>query len=182
MANVNDVANFFIETAGDESDMTNLKLNKMLFFAQGVHLARTGTPLFDDPIEAWRYGPVVPDIYYKYNICKNNPIGATGANVDGVFENEEQDTLLDVLREYGKYSAGHLVNKTHESSSPWSNTPPNDRISLETMRNYFENHAIVDTFADTLRTSNIPIIIGRRDENGVLVFPSEEDEGWGEYN
>ena len=181
MADVFKVADFFVETAGDESDMTNLKLNKMLFFAQGVHLARTGTPLFDEPIMAWKFGPVIPEIYRKYNICQNNPIGATGANIDGVFAGDEQDTLLDVLREYGKYSAGYLVTKTHEPESPWSRTAPNDMIAVDTIREYFESKEVVRSFADIIKESKIPVIAGRRDENGVLVLPSEEYEDWGEY-
>ena len=46
--------------------MTNLRLQKLLYFAQGWHLARFGRPLFDASIEAWPYGPVVPEVYRAY--------------------------------------------------------------------------------------------------------------------
>ena len=54
MANVYDVADFFIDVCNNSTDdqITNLKLNKLLYYAQGCHLARTGKPLFDDKIEA----------------------------------------------------------------------------------------------------------------------------------
>lgn len=43
--------------------LTNLKLQKLLYYQQGFHLANFGTPLFKEDIEAWMYGPVVPCIY-----------------------------------------------------------------------------------------------------------------------
>ena len=72
MANVHDVAQFFIGLANEQANneqgdmMTNLRLQKLLYFAQGWHLARYGKPLFDDDIEAWQYGPVVPSVYNAY--------------------------------------------------------------------------------------------------------------------
>lgn len=50
MANVYDVADFFIDVCNNSTDdqITNLKLNKLLYYAQGCHLARTGEPLFDE--------------------------------------------------------------------------------------------------------------------------------------
>ena len=76
MANVFDVADFFIDIANKNTDdtLTNLKLNKLLYYAQGEYLARTGKPLFDDEIQAWDYGPVVPVIYYKYKRNNANEI------------------------------------------------------------------------------------------------------------
>ena len=58
MATVFDFANFFIDLANktDDDYITNLKLNKLLYFAQGVSLARTNNPLFQEAIEAWKFG------------------------------------------------------------------------------------------------------------------------------
>ena len=77
MANVLDVAQFMILAAGDESDMTNMKLNKLLYYAQGIHLARTGHPLFRDQIEAWQHGPVVPSVYQQYKEFGAGPMPST---------------------------------------------------------------------------------------------------------
>ena len=84
MANVFDVADFFIQIANQSEDdqMTNLKLNKLLYYAQGVYLARTGRPLFDENIEAWTFGPVIPNIYRKYKVCGRNPIASSDDIVD----------------------------------------------------------------------------------------------------
>ena len=51
---------------GEREGITNLKLQKMLYFAQVYFLATMNRPLFSDRIEAWEYGPVVPCIYRQY--------------------------------------------------------------------------------------------------------------------
>jgi uncharacterized phage-associated protein len=62
------VANWFIEQNRiAPSDLTHLKIQKMLYFAQGWHLAYFDVPLFEDPIEAWKYGPVVRPVYRALN-------------------------------------------------------------------------------------------------------------------
>ena len=52
------VANAFILRHGSDIDITNLVLNKLVYFAQVESLRETGKPLFEDKIEAWSYGPV----------------------------------------------------------------------------------------------------------------------------
>jgi uncharacterized phage-associated protein len=76
MANVFDVAEIIITITKDfiDKDIDNDKLQKLLYFAQGRQLARTGKPLFDAPVEAWARGPVVKDVYKKYSIFKDDPI------------------------------------------------------------------------------------------------------------
>lgn len=60
------IANKLLASATDYDGgelMSNMKLQKMLYYQQGYHLAAFGTPLFDEDIEAWMYGPVVPCVY-----------------------------------------------------------------------------------------------------------------------
>jgi uncharacterized phage-associated protein len=113
MVDVFDIANFFIQASArqEENDMTNLKLNKLLYYAQGVFLARAGRPLFADDIEAWSFGPVVPAVYQRYKICGKNPIAAdeaSGVDVWGRFQKmskEEKSVFFDVMREYSVFTA-----------------------------------------------------------------------------
>lgn len=49
-----------------EPDLTNLKLQKLLYYAQAWHLVFRQEPLFTDRIEAWRHGPVVPSVFRQY--------------------------------------------------------------------------------------------------------------------
>ena len=61
---------FLIRNATEEENgadgISNLKLQKLLYYAQGCTLALKNAPLFDDPIVAWQHGPVVESIYHKY--------------------------------------------------------------------------------------------------------------------
>lgn len=147
MANVYDVADFFIDVCNNSTDdqITNLKLNKLLYYAQGCHLARTGKPLFDDKIEAWKLGPVTPTIYHRYSVCGKNPISKTGDDYSGtVFSSEELDTLTDVMREFGKYTGSALVSMTHKAGTPWSSAcTANEReITQASMKKYFEENPV----------------------------------------
>lgn len=56
-----DVAGMFIQRHGDSIHLTNLSLNKLVYFAQVESIRRTGEPLFDDEVQAWNYGPVEPE-------------------------------------------------------------------------------------------------------------------------
>jgi len=175
MASVLDVADFIVLSAGKESDMTQLKLQKMLYFAQGTHLARTGKPLFDDPILAWKLGPVVRSVYQKFNICGNYPIAADVIDpyVGEVFTKEEADTIVDVILEYGKYSASYLVDITHAPNSPWCASNITAAISNDLIRSHFIGRDAAPVIK--IDCSAIPMI--GRNEGNVLILPAD-DEDW----
>ena len=59
------------EDAGDL--ISNLKLQKLLYYAQGIHLALNGQPLYPERIEAWQHGPVVPEIYHAFKEYRARP-------------------------------------------------------------------------------------------------------------
>ncbi len=62
-----DIANYLLTlTVEIYTDMTNDKLNALLYYAQGYSFQRFGAPLFDDAIEAWERGPVVREVYDSY--------------------------------------------------------------------------------------------------------------------
>lgn len=147
MANVFDVADFFIQIANQSEDdqMTNLKLNKLLYYAQGTFLARTGNPLFQSEIEAWPLGPVVPEVYHKFKVCGKNPIISVVEEVSrSKFSNEEFEVLLDVMREFGQFTGSALVTMTHKAGTPWSNAVAADCSALtqSDLKQYFTEHPI----------------------------------------
>jgi len=120
------VAAFFVElaTESDENDLTNLKLQKLLYFAQGEHLSQFGKPLFHDDVEAWRLGPVVRAVYSEYKKCGAFPITV----FDGSTASASRDKLPEPIKaflkkrvwdKYGKYSARYLVSLTHKPGGPW---------------------------------------------------------------
>lgn len=117
MANAMDVARFFVNLFKDtEEGITNLKLQKLLYYSQGASYQRFGVPMFDDEIEAWDKGPVVYDVYKKYQSYQRDPI----RNSEEVrFDEARERLLLDVAREYGRYTSSALVSKTHAPGTPW---------------------------------------------------------------
>ncbi|RIE17683.1 Panacea domain-containing protein [Candidatus Cryosericum septentrionale] len=119
------VAGYFIELAAesDENDLTNLKLQKLLYFAQGKHLSQFDTPLFHDDIEAWKLGPVVRAVYSEYKKCGAFPITVFDGSPTSASRNlpEPIKAFLKkrVWDKYGKYSASYLVSLSHKQGGPW---------------------------------------------------------------
>lgn len=156
MASVQDVATFFIDLAQKQNEanrgdlMTHLRLQKLLYFAQGWHLARHGTPLFSDPIEAWQYGPVVPDVYQQYRKFGRQGIVLVNSTSDTVFTPSEYDLLLDVAREYDRYSTSELVDISHAADAPWSHTAQSNEIPCSEIQSYFAAKKPLPSFDDLL--------------------------------
>ncbi len=147
MSKVQDAANFFIYVVNHDEDdnITNMKLNKLLYYAQGCYLSRTGKPLFDASIEAWKLGPVVPEIYQKYKVCGSAPIQDLEERFSlNVFSKDELDVLVDVMREYGRYTGSALVSMTHKSDTPWSKAWEQGWpvIPEQEIKTYFERHPV----------------------------------------
>lgn len=139
--NVLDIANKLIFQAedSDEGDfMTNMKLQKMLYYMQGFHLAYFDTPLFDESIEAWQYGPVVPQVYNHYKSHGSLGITCNTSNVISL-EPKEEALFNEVYRVYSAYSATGLMNMTHKES-PWKTTPvgSGNVISKDKLKAFFK--------------------------------------------
>lgn len=157
MANVQDVANFFIELGQGQAEggygdpVTQLQLHKLLYFAQGWHLARFGEPLFQDEIEAWKFGPVVPYIYQKYKHYGRNGIMREGVpSAANNLTADEYALLLDVAQEYMRYSAAGLVALTHEPGTPWSEAAIDDVIPKSEIERFFSECTPIRSFDDLL--------------------------------
>jgi uncharacterized phage-associated protein len=97
--------------------MTPLRLHKLLYYCQGWHLAWYGRPLFAERIEAWRYGPVVPDVYAQPWGQGREVIPDVPATDD--LSAAERGSVEQVWREYGRYSAHGLRDMTH-LERPWA--------------------------------------------------------------
>jgi|AGTN01.3.fsa_nt_gi Uncharacterized phage-associated protein len=182
MANLQKVADFFLDVANkDEEDIiTNARLNKLMYFAQAYSLARNGIPLFKDEIKAWKLGPVVPEIYHKYKEYGSSRISGKYAPFDpDAFTEEEYLLLLDVVREYGKYSTPTLINISHEPGSPWEYVYCRKQggvIDKDAIKDYYRKKASLKSFDGYI--TGIPIIEGRRDLAGALVLPAELENDW----
>lgn len=135
-----DVANFFLsKTREDIGDsITHLKLQKLVYYAQGIYLAMKGVPLFEDHIEAWDHGPVVPTLYRNFREYGSNPIPGTDANeAEMPFDESQIEILNEVYKAYGQYSAWKLRAMTHDEPT-WKNAYPNGVIDNDSMMSFFK--------------------------------------------
>lgn len=121
----------------DSEYITNLKLQKLLYYAQGYFLAKKGTPLFDEEFLAWEHGPVIRKIYDEYK--KNGSCGIVyDKDFDVELDEETERILEEVYEEYGQYTAWKLRNMTHQEK-PWLTTATNDVISKDKIKEYFKS-------------------------------------------
>lgn len=137
-----DVADYFLAHCDEESgdQISNLKLQKLAYYAQGFSLALLGRPLFDEPIEAWMHGPVVPSLYRKYKDHGGMGLPKPDNINFEKYSDDERDLLDEVYRVYGQFSAWKLRNMTHEEQ-PWKESyvegASSMPISNEAMRSFF---------------------------------------------
>lgn len=130
MLTAKQVANYFLHLVDEDTgdSISNLKLQKLVYYAQGWYLALTGKSLFADRIEAWAHGPVVPTLYHEYRVFGWEPIHeimwqpAALPRPDDTIEIDEDTAsiLNEVWEAYGQYSAKRLEEITH-SEDPWKN-------------------------------------------------------------
>jgi len=117
MDSAKSVANFFIE----KGDYSQLHIQKLVYFAYGWYMAATkGGRLFREPIEAWDYGPVIPDVYH---CLKETGSSMITEPIEGVAPVTDADTigLLDAVNErYGDVGAFDMVTLTHVGDTPWT--------------------------------------------------------------
>ena len=120
--NVSKIANLLLRLATNiegSEPISHMKLQKLLYYEQGYHLAVFGSPLFEEEIEAWKYGPVVPEVYEIYKGNGNKPLYPQDGDVD--INGEEYDLFYNVFNHFNRYSAYGLMEKTH-NEEPWLET------------------------------------------------------------
>ena len=138
MIDVNVITNYLLSLSDPDvgDGISNLKLQKLLYYCQGFNLAINDVPLFIDEIEAWEHGPVIPKVYHQYKDhgSENIPI-PQDVDLSSV-SHELKEIIDDVYCTYGQFSAWRLRDMTHEEP-PWGSTNKGGVISLDLMKNYF---------------------------------------------
>ena len=140
------IANYFLDRAEDDGRrLSPLKLVKLVYVAYGWFLAIKNERLFNERIEAWQHGPVIPSVYHEFKHFGSSPIVGRSVIVD--YEGEDgklnisvttprvPDTDLDanivldtVWKSYKDFSAWQLREMTHEDDTPWK------RVYVDGMR------------------------------------------------
>jgi uncharacterized phage-associated protein len=120
--------------------ISNLKLQKMLYYLQGFFIAAFDKKLFEEPIVAWQYGPVVEVAYHHFKTFEKGAIRLEGNEKMVNFSDKEYNLFKAVMEEYGQFSAIKLMEMTHEEP-PWKETfeeCPGKEITYERLKEYFK--------------------------------------------
>jgi uncharacterized phage-associated protein len=152
------VANKFLELAQqDNMQLTQMQIQKLVYISHGFHLALTTTPLIDEPVQAWQYGPVISSLYDEFRGFGNQPITSEATitiiddnfNVNSIIPriNDEQTTQLinAVWNKYNVYSGPNLSDLTHKAGTPWSTT-----LQFNNFFSTIDNKVIQDYYANLL--------------------------------
>ena len=101
---------------------TPLHINKLVYLSHGWMLGRHGRPLIDESVEAWKYGPIVPSIYYVYKAFRMSAITTEPADWSAEFDEDEAKVIQDIHEVYGEFTAIELSAMCNRPHSPWAVT------------------------------------------------------------
>lgn len=143
--NATTIANEFLGLASaDGRELTPMQVIKLTYIAHGWSLALLDRPLIENKIEAWRYGPVIPDLYRRLNIYGRNPIA--GPIKRAMLERSEtldenaKSLISQVFGKYGALTGIQLSNLTHRTGTPWAiayRADENNAISNEVIKDHY---------------------------------------------
>ena len=136
--------------------ISNLKLQKVLYFIQAFFLISTSEPCFKEKIEAWDFGPVVPEAYREYKQFGSSNIPRVSYIVEFDSEDiwnstvkryednsiceDDQKRIEEVVDKFSEYSATDLVAITHDQA-PWKDAyvpRMNNEITVNAIKEYFD--------------------------------------------
>ena len=134
--------------------ISNLKLQKLLYFIQAIFLNEYQRACYEDTIEAWSFGPVVPNVYHNYKIFGAASISNQIFNHDSFasnftdttssishLSNGDKEIIDNIVDEFSEYTASELVDITHHQD-PWLDAyipRYNNEITKESILCYFSN-------------------------------------------
>ncbi len=136
-----DAANYLLSSLGP---VTSMKLQKLMYYCQAWSLVWDEAPLFNEEIQAWANGPVIPALFDKHR-GQFRVQSISGGDVNKLSETQ-RETIDAVIEYYGQKSSQYLVDLTHRES-PWlearAGLPDNIRgrseITLDEMANYYSS-------------------------------------------
>ena len=157
-----DVCRYVINYSNQKGyGISNLKLQKILYFIQAYFLCSSygdsPSPCFYESIEAWDFGPVVPEAYHEYKQYRSSSIPTVTSYMsfdeedmwnismvpydDNIIQSEDKEKINAVVDMFAKYSATDLVTLTH-NQAPWRDayvSRSNREITIESIRRYFND-------------------------------------------
>jgi uncharacterized phage-associated protein len=151
-SNAHKIAQYIIAFSHEQGDpISNLKLQKLLYYVQAWALALHDEPIFDEQLEAWLHGPVVPSVYSDYKGWAWQPINANITLEEAELPEAVKAHVNEVLEVYGPLTAPQLELLTHQED-PWikarrglpKDVASNSVISHEDMRAFYKRLAKED--------------------------------------
>lgn len=119
MYDVHLIAKYVIhQCAQNRRPISNLKLQKILYFIQAEFLVAMNKPCFEDDIEAWSSGPVIPAVYIEYRIYGDTNLPDQGDDGFETITGKDRNHLNAVISNAAEYSSSQLAEITH-NQRPW---------------------------------------------------------------
>lgn len=159
MHDVRGIANFILDIA-DERDLqiTNMALNKIVYFIHCDQLVENGAPLVGAKIEAWEHGPVFREIYHEFKKWREEPIHGRATRVDAdtgevvkasvAFDEDEKKYIVNLVDRYIQFTAPQLRAMSHRAGGPWhivwghdGRSNPGMKISTEVILEHYSSGA-----------------------------------------
>lgn len=131
MYDARDIANYVLDSADARGvPLSNLALQKLLYFIHGWFFSLYDQPLIKNKFEAWQYGPVQRLLYDQFKVCRDRPIrGIRATYVDPLtgeaayrppsILGDHAKTIESILDMYAEYTPGQLVDESHAEDGPW---------------------------------------------------------------
>ncbi len=142
--NVFSVADYFIRNIGKKSRVDNLKLNKLVYIAFGFSISKQNIPLFDEEIQAWQYGPVIPVLYHHFKSHKSENIEDPSNKGINIEKDSSEGTIkiLKLVKDIYESKEGlEMVELTHQPKTPWSysyNGSGKNPIDKSVIKEYYD--------------------------------------------
>lgn len=141
MFSAHDVAIYIINWCRKNGvTITNLKLQKLLYFVQGEYSKERESRLIKEDFYAWQLGPVIPQVYTEYSIFSSSVLPVQKTSIS--FCQEERDVIDHTLEKYAHRTTWALVDLTHQQV-PWKYTHEifgeKSRIPYRTIADFFES-------------------------------------------
>lgn len=140
------VARYLQELADSDGQlMTPLKLMKMVYLCHGWSLGLLDRDLIREEVEAWQYGPVIPDLYHITKGFRSSPVPVNSLPAAGLAE-DQMRLIKSVYNTYKKFSGTQLSALTHKVGTPWHKTwsdgkGRNKTIPTSEIRDHFKELA-----------------------------------------
>ncbi|XVN40742.1 MAG: DUF4065 domain-containing protein [Rickettsia endosymbiont of Argas persicus] len=169
------VANYFLVLVDKEAwdSITQLKLQKLIYFAQGIHLALFDKVLFEEEIKAWKNGPVVPALLSIFGSFRDNVIPLPGEIDFAIYNLATKKLLHKVYSFYGEHSAAYLRHLTHTHSIWYAAIEKADNtITKEKIQEFFKANIINDIKDYILSTT----------KEDIAQIENAEDGWWMNYD